>query len=90
MLHCRRWLDGDAHRAVSDRLWWKGQLKNSVKNIVAVKNNRIASSKKSDAIHGTGLKSIKRVVKKYDGEINMKFNEDDMTFTSNIVFEILR
>ena len=53
-------------------------------------NNRIASSKKSDAIHGTGLKSIKRVVKKYDGEINMKFNEDDMTFTSNIVFEIRR
>ena len=66
------------------------QLTNSVKNIVAVKNNRIASSKKSDAIHGTGLKSIKRVVKKYDGEINMKFNEDDMTFTSNIVFEIRR
>ena len=29
-------------------------------------------------------------VKKYDGEINMKFNEDDMTFTSNIVFEIRR
>ena len=66
------------------------QLTNSVKNIVAIKNNRIASSKKSDAIHGTGLKSIKRVVKKYDGEINMKFNEDDMTFTSNIVFEIRR
>lgn len=66
------------------------QLTNSVKNIVAVKNNRIASSKKSDAIHGTGLKSIKRVVKKYDGEINMKFNENDMTFTSNIVFEIRR
>ncbi len=66
------------------------QLTNSVKNIVAVKNNRIASSKKSDAIHGTGLKSIKRVVKKYDGEINMNFNEDDMTFTSNVVFEISR
>ena len=33
------------------------QLTNSVKNIVAVKNNRIASSKKSDAIHGTVRKS---------------------------------
>jgi len=66
------------------------QLTNSVKNIITVKNNRIASSKKSGSIHGTGLKSIKRVVKKYDGEINMKFNEDDMTFTSNIVFEIRR
>lgn len=66
------------------------QLTNSVKNIVAVKNNRIASSKKSDSMHGTGLKSIKRVVKKYDGEINMSFNEDNMTFTSNVVFEIWR
>lgn len=66
------------------------QLTNSVKNIITVKNNRIASSKKSGSIHGTGLKSIKRVVKKYDGEINMKFNEDDMTFTSNVVFEIPR
>lgn len=66
------------------------QLTNSVKNIITVKNNRIASFKKSGSIHGTGLKSIKRVVKKYDGEINMKFNEDDMTFTSNIVFEIRR
>ena len=64
------------------------QLTNSVKNIVAVKNNRIASSKKTDAIHGTGLKSIQKVVKKYDGEINMRFNEDDMTFSSNVVFEI--
>ena len=66
------------------------QLTNSVKNIITVKNNRIASSKKSGSIHGTGLKSIKRVVKKYDGEINMNFNEDDMTFTSNVVFEISR
>ena len=64
------------------------QLINSVKNIIAVKNNRIASSKKSGSIHGTGLKSIQRVVKKYDGEINMCFNEGDMTFTSNVVFEI--
>lgn len=66
------------------------RLTNSVKNIITVKNNRIASSKKSDSIHGTGLKSIHRVVKKYDGEMNMSFNEDDMTFTSNVVFEIPR
>lgn len=66
------------------------QIKNSVKNIIDVKNNRITSSKKSDSIHGTGLKSIQRVVKKYDGEINMCFNENYMTFTSNVVFEIPR
>lgn len=62
---------------------------NSVSNKVYVINNRIASSKKSDGIHGTGLKSIKRVIKKYNGEINMKFNSEEMTFTSNIVFQLL-
>ena len=64
------------------------RLTNSVKNIITVKNDHIASSKKSGSIHGTGLKSIQRVVKRYDGEINMSFNENDMTFSSNIVFEI--
>lgn len=64
------------------------RITNSVKNNIAVKNGRIESSKKSASIHGIGLKSIQRVVKKYDGEINMSFNEDDMTFTSNVVFEI--
>nr|WP_301954990.1 GHKL domain-containing protein [uncultured Ruminococcus sp.] len=65
-------------------------ITNSVKNSIAVKNGRIESSKKSASIHGIGLKSIQRIVKKYDGEINMSFNEDDMTFTSNVVFEIPR
>lgn len=60
---------------------------NSVKDKVTIVNKHIASPKKSDGIHGTGLKSIKKVVKKYEGEIYMNFNEDDMTFTSNIVFD---
>lgn len=62
---------------------------NSVSNKVYVVTNRITSSKKSGGIHGTGLKSIRRVIKKYNGEINMKFNSEEMTFTSNIVFQLL-
>lgn len=61
---------------------------NSVNNIIEIKNNNIISSKKSGNMHGTGLKSIKRVVNKYDGEIKISFNEESMTFTSKVVFEI--
>lgn len=60
---------------------------NSVKDRAAIVNHNMASLKKSDGIHGTGLKSIKRVVKKNEGEFYMNFNEDDMTVTSNIVFQ---
>lgn len=63
-------------------------ITNSANDKVNIVNNNIASSKKSGGIHGTGLKSIKRVIKKYDGEINMNFNKDEMTFTSNIVFQL--
>lgn len=61
---------------------------NSTDKKINVKHSYIPSSKKSDGIHGVGLKSIKRVVKKYDGEINMTFNEEAMTFTTTVVFQI--
>lgn len=61
---------------------------NSVNRKVTVLNNHIISSKKSQNIHGVGLKSIKRVVNKYDGEINMNFNQENMTFTTTVVFQI--
>ncbi len=63
-------------------------ITNSVAHKVTVTNNHILSSKKSVGIHGVGLKSIKRVIQKYDGEINMNFNEDDMSFTTTVVFQI--
>ena len=65
-------------------------LTNSVKQKVVVTQNHIISSKKSQSIHGVGLKSIKRVVKKYNGELTMSFNENDMTFITNIVFKITK
>lgn len=61
---------------------------NSVKQKVKITGNHIVSSKKSQNIHGVGLKSIKRIVNKYDGEINMNFNEENMTFTATVIFKI--
>lgn len=61
---------------------------NSTDRIITIINNSILTSKKSNGIHGMGLKSIKRVVNKYEGEINMSFNKEEMTFSNNVVFSL--
>jgi len=53
-----------------------------------VVNGNIITSKKDSDLHGIGMKSIKRVVKKYDGNINTCYDEKDKTFTSTIIFRI--
>ncbi len=63
-------------------------ITNSVKSKVKILHNNIVSSKKEQGVHGVGLKSIKRVVNKYNGEITMNFSESDMTFKTTIVFQI--
>lgn len=60
---------------------------NSTRSIIPVINNDLQSTK-AGAHHGVGLKSIKRVVKKYGGEMFMDFSKNDMIFTTNIVFDI--
>ena len=40
---------------------------------------------KSSPFHGIGTRSIKRIVKKYDGDIDMIFNEQEGTFESVIM-----
>ena len=63
-------------------------ITNSVKEKVKITDNIIISSKKSKGIHGVGLRSIKRVVEKYDGEMKMSFDENALTFTTSIIFRI--
>lgn len=63
-------------------------IANSVAERVIVTNNNILSSKKSSGIHGVGLKSIKRVVNKYNGEMDMKFDEKTMMFTTTVIFQL--
>ncbi len=63
-------------------------IANSVDKPVKITHNNIISSKREQGVHGVGLKSIKRIVNKYDGEITMSFSEEDMTFNTTIVFQI--
>lgn len=63
-------------------------ITNSVSEKITIKHNRIISSKKPSESHGIGIKSIRRVVKKHNGEFFINFNEEDMTVTANAIFII--
>ncbi len=47
-------------------------------------NNILVSSKNTLGMHGIGTRSIKRVVAKYNGNLEMKYDNDTKTFTSVI------
>ena len=44
----------------------------------------LVSSKSTSGMHGIGTRSIKRVVEKYNGNLEMKFDSNTNTFTSTI------
>ena len=44
----------------------------------------LVSSKSTSGMHGIGTRSIKRVVEKYNGNLEMKYDNDTKTFTSVI------
>ncbi len=52
-------------------------------------NDSLLVSRKKGGGHGIGTKSIRRIVKKYDGEVSMRFNEDDGTFECGIIFNCI-
>ena len=64
------------------------RLTNSCDIRPTYKNGELLTNKKSP-FHGIGTKSIKRVVKKYDGDNDMKFNEDEGTFESVIMLRTI-
>lgn len=47
-------------------------------------NGILVSSKNTSSMHGIGTRSIKRVVEKYNGNLEMKYDSDTNTFTSTI------
>lgn len=49
-------------------------------------HGKLKTSKKDTISHGYGLKSIERVVNKYNGFIDMYYDENDSTFHTLISF----
>lgn len=58
----------------SDKQHIKIQIENSSLPI-KIKDNTILTTKKNTALHGFGLKSIKQTIKKYNGHMNISYND---------------
>lgn len=61
-------------------------LSNSCDAPPILKHNKLVSTKKEQGLHGYGFKSINKAVKKYDGDIEWDYNENDKTFNISILF----
>lgn len=51
-----------------------------------IKNHKLLSTKKDSEYHGIGTKNIEKTVKKYNGEIEWIYNEEEKTFQVIIIF----
>lgn len=60
---------------------------NSSNNRPLTANGNMITSKPDSNTHGIGIKSIRRIVKKYDGNIEMTYDDSEKTFTTKIVFD---
>lgn len=63
-------------------------ITNSSNKKPLIANGNIVTSKKDFNFHGVGIKSIRRVVKKYDGNITMNYNEIEKMFATTITFQL--
>lgn len=61
-------------------------LKNSCIQKPIIKNHKLLSTKKDSNYHGIGTKNIEKIVKKYNGEIEWRYNEEQLTFQVIIIF----
>ncbi|MCC8018043.1 MAG: ATP-binding protein, partial [Lachnospiraceae bacterium] len=51
------------------------------------KSNRLVSTKKDPLLHGYGIRIIERIVKKYEGETEFYYSQDDHTFHTIITLK---
>lgn len=61
------------------------KISNSKKEIINIVDNRIVTTKKHKELHGIGLKSVREIVKKYDG--NCLFQQDKNKFEAIILLK---
>lgn len=62
-------------------------IQNSCDRAPVLKNNSFVSTKRENGLHGYGIKSITKAVKKYNGDIELEYNEEEHTFNVSILFQ---
>ena len=65
------------------------KLSNSCDEAPIINNGRLFTTKEKSSIHGYGIKSIKRIVKKYNGYMSLDYKESDNIFCVKIVLKTL-
>lgn len=53
-----------------------------------IKGNTISTNKTNKALHGIGTKSIARIVKRYNGNIEYEYSENEHIFTATVLLKI--
>lgn len=60
------------------------EINNSKVNEIVVKRGRFLTGKKDKSAHGIGIKNVKDLVEKYDGNIHIDYTKEDFTVTAII------
>ncbi len=60
-------------------------ITNSCDTSPKISNNRLVSTKKDKRLHGIGLKSVLKTLKKYNGDYEWEYDEQNKTFTSIVM-----
>lgn len=64
------------------------ELSNSCDTPPKSKNKTLISTKSEQGLHGYGLKSVKRAVKKYGGDLEWEYDDKNKLFKISIIFPI--
>ena len=62
-------------------------ITNSCDNAPRTEQNRLVTSKREKSLHGFGLKSVRRTLKKYDGEMRWEYEADTCQFITTVMFD---
>ena len=62
-------------------------ISNSCDSSPIVKGDRLLSSKDTPQIHGYGLKSVAKTLKKYQGDMMWEYDDSKHTFTMTVMIE---
>lgn len=62
-------------------------LSNTCSTAPNIKNGKLITTKKKSAPHGYGIKSIKRIADKYDGDVSFNYDDEIQLFRIRIVIK---
>ncbi len=60
-------------------------ISNSCDQQPIVSKNRLITTKKDKAVHGLGIKSVVKTLKKYDGDIDLEYEENNRQFVTTVM-----